>query len=80
LIWDAPDQDSVLNREAFKRIVDESKAANLSQRYHIYASLATYTGRSIEFYKIPDSVLEQIGFNPRSDAYNNESAEDVIDA
>ncbi len=79
LIWDAPDQDSVLNREAFKRIVEEAKAAELSQRYHIYASLATYTGRSIEFYKIPDSVLEQIGFNPRSDAYNNESAEDAID-
>ncbi len=80
LIWDAPDADSVLNRDAFKKIVDEAKAANLNARYHIYASLATYTGRSIEFYKIPDSVLEQIGFNPRSDAYNNESAEDVIDA
>lgn len=80
LIWDAPEADSVLNRDAFKNIVEEAKAANLSPRYHIYASVATYTGRSIEFYKIPDSVLEQIGFNPRSDAYNNESAEDMVDA
>ncbi|CAJ2856999.1 type III restriction-modification system methylation subunit [Burkholderia pseudomallei] len=80
LIWDAPDADSVLNRDAFKKIVEEAKAANLNARYHIYASVATYTGRSIEFYKIPDSVLEQIGFNPRSDAYNNESAEDTVDA
>lgn len=80
LIWDAPDEDSVLNREAFKRIVAEAKAAKLAARYHIYASLATYTGSGIEFYKIPDSVLEQIGFNPRSDAYNNEDAEDVVDA
>ena len=80
LIWDAPDQKSVLNREVFKHIVEEAKAANLASRYHVYASLAPYTGSGIEFYKIPDSVLEHIGFNPRSDAYNNESAEEATDA
>jgi adenine-specific DNA-methyltransferase len=80
LIWDAPDQPSSLNRDAFKRIVGEAKAANLATRYHVYASLAPYTGSGIEFYKIPDSVLEHIGFNPRSDAYNNESAEESADA
>ena len=41
LIWDAPDQKSALNRDAFKRIVEEAKAANLATRYHIYASLAS---------------------------------------
>lgn len=80
LIWDAPDQPSSLNREAFKRIVDEGKAAKLATRYHVYASLAPYTGSGIEFYKIPDSVLEHIGFNPRSDSYNNEIAEESSDA
>lgn len=80
LIWDAPDQQSSLNRDAFKRIVGEAKAANLATRYHVYASLAPYTGSGIEFYKIPDSVLEHIGFNPRSDAYNNESEEESTDA
>ena len=80
LIWDAPDQKSALNREAFKRIVEEAKAAKLATRYHVYASLAPYTGTDIEFYKIPDSVLEHIGFNPRSDAYNNENSEEVADA
>lgn len=80
LIWDAPDQKSALNREAFKRIVEEAKSANLASRYHVYASLAPYTGTGIEFYKIPDSVLEHIGFNPRSDAYNNESTEAAADA
>ena len=34
--------------------------------------LAPYTGSDIEFYKIPESVLEHIGFNPRADAFNNE--------
>ncbi|MDD5279515.1 site-specific DNA-methyltransferase [Acidithiobacillus sp.] len=80
LIWDAPDQKSALNREAFKRIVEEAKTAKLASRYHVYASLAPYTGTGIEFYKIPDSVLEHIGFNPRSDAYNNENIEEATDA
>lgn len=80
LIWDAPDQESALNREAFKRIVEEAKTAKLASRYHVYASLAPYTGTGIEFYKIPDSVLEHMGFNPRSDAYNNENAEESADA
>ncbi len=42
LIWDAPDQKSALNREAFKRIVEEAKVAKLASRYHVYASLAPY--------------------------------------
>jgi adenine-specific DNA-methyltransferase len=80
LIWDAPEQPSVLNRDAFKRIVEEAKLVKLASRYHIYASLAPYTGSGIEFYKIPDSVLEHIGFHPRSDAYNNENAEETVGA
>lgn len=73
LIWDAQDKPSSLTRDAFKRIVEEAKSEKLAERYHVYAALAPYTGSGIEFYKIPESVLEHIGFNPRSDAYNNES-------
>lgn len=74
LMWDSPEKPSVLNREAFKGIVEEANAAGLASRYHVYASIAPYTGAGIEFYKIPDKVLEHIGFNPRSDAFNNEEA------
>lgn len=77
LIWDSPDTESVLDREAFKRIVGEAKAANLAPRYHVYAAMAPYTGPGIEFYQIPDRVLEHIGFNPRADAYNNTESADV---
>jgi adenine-specific DNA-methyltransferase len=77
LIWDSPDTESVLDREAFKRIVGEAKAANLAPRYHVYAAIAPYTGPGIEFYQIPDRVLEHIGFNPRADAYNNTESADV---
>lgn len=74
LIWGSPDKPSVLNREAFKGIVAEANVEGLASRYHVYASIAPYTGAGIEFYKIPDKVLEHIGFNPRSDAFNNEEA------
>lgn len=77
LIWDAPDAESVLDRNAFKRIVEEARAANLASKYHVYASIAPYTGPGIEFYQIPDRVLEHIGFNPRADAYNNPESADV---
>lgn len=76
LIWDSPDTPSVLNREALKSIVAEAATAGLSDRYHIYASIAPYTGAGVEFYKIPDRVLEHIGFNARSDAYSNAVEED----
>lgn len=71
LVWDAPEGKSVLNRETFKQIVAEAERAGLGQRYHVYAGFAPYTGQGIEFYKIPDKVLEHIGFNARADAFNN---------
>ena len=77
LVWTAPDQPSTLTRAVFKEIVQEAKAAGLAGRYHVYASLAPYTGNDIEFYKIPDKVLEHIGFNSRADAYNNEGGTDA---
>lgn len=72
LVWQSADKPSVLNRDVFRAIVAEAKAAGLTSRYHVYASIAPYTGSGIEFYKIPDRVLEHIGFNARSDAFNNE--------
>ncbi|MDP9127974.1 MAG: site-specific DNA-methyltransferase, partial [Pseudomonadota bacterium] len=77
LVWQAPEKPSVLNREVFRAIVAEAKTASLASHYHVYASIAPYTGSGIEFYKIPDKVLEHIGFNPRSDAFNNEESADV---
>jgi adenine-specific DNA-methyltransferase len=74
LVWQDADKPSVLSREVFKAITAEAKAAGLASRYHVYASMAPYTGAGIEFYKIPDKVLEHIGFNPRSDAFNNEDS------
>ncbi len=77
LVWTAPDQPSSLTRTVFKEIVQEANANNLAGRYHVYASIAPYTGNDIEFYQIPDKVLEHIGFSARADAYNNEGGADA---
>ena len=67
----------MLNRDAFKAIVAEAAGAGLAERYHVYASIAPYTGAGVEFYKIPDRVLEHIGFNARADAYSNAAEDDA---
>lgn len=77
LVWTAPDHPSTLTRAVFKEIVQEAKAAGLAGRYHVYAALAPYTGSDIEFYQIPDKVLEHIGFNSRADAFNNDGGTDA---
>jgi len=77
LIWETPDKPSVLDKTAFREVVEEARQAGLVLRYHVYASMAPYTGGSVEFYKIPDKVLEHIGFNSRQDSYNNEGAGDA---
>lgn len=77
LVWAAPDQPSALTRAVFKEIVQEAKANGLAGRYHVYAALAPYTGNDIEFYQIPDKVLEHIGFNARADAFNNDGGTDA---
>lgn len=77
LIWDAPDKPSALDKKAFREIAEEARQAGLAARYHVYASIAPYTGSSVEFYKIPDRVLEHIGFNQRQDSFNNEVGTDA---
>ncbi|WP_186143705.1 site-specific DNA-methyltransferase [Burkholderia gladioli] len=72
LIWENSEKPSVLDKVAFREVAEEARKAGLVARYHVYASMAPYTGGSIEFYKIPDKVLEHIGFSPRQDSYNNE--------
>lgn len=77
LVWTAPEAPSTLTRTVYKEIVKEAEANGLVGRYHVYAALAPYTGTDIEFYQIPDKVLEHIGFNARADAYNNEGGTDA---
>jgi adenine-specific DNA-methyltransferase len=63
LVWNGPDQASVLNREAFRTIVAEAQAEGLTHPFHVYARRSTYSGPNVEFYQIPNRILEKLGFN-----------------
>jgi len=73
LIWNGPDKPSVLDRVAFRGIVEEARAENLAPLYHVYARTAIYPGPNIEFYQIPDRILEKLGFNESIQPYNERS-------
>jgi len=69
LVWSSPTNPSVLNRKAFRVIAAEAKRAGLRTPYHVYARISTYSGPNIEFYQIPDRILEKLGFNEASEGY-----------
>ena len=46
-----------------KEIVAEAKGHGLKPPYHVYARLNSYDGPNVEFYQIPDRILEKLGVN-----------------
>lgn len=69
LVWSGPDNPSVLDRSAFRNIAEEAKAAKLKSPYHVYARICTYSGPNIEFYQIPNRILEKLGFNEATEPF-----------
>jgi adenine-specific DNA-methyltransferase len=62
-MWSGPEKSSVLDRAAFRLIVEEARNAGLKPPYHVYARISTYSGPNIEFNQIPNRILEKLGFN-----------------
>jgi adenine-specific DNA-methyltransferase len=63
LVWEGPNGQNRLNRAVFKEIVAEARGHGLSPPYHVYARLNSYDGPNVEFYQIPDRILEKLGVN-----------------
>jgi len=74
LVWSGPEKPSVLDRAAFRGIAEEAKAAGLKSPYHVYARICTYSGPNIEFYQIPNRILEKLGFNEATEPFSTEEA------
>jgi adenine-specific DNA-methyltransferase len=72
LVWNGPGKPSVLDRATFRGIVEEAKAEGLAPPYHVYARTMIYPGPNIEFYQIPDRILEKLGFNETVQPYTAE--------
>lgn len=71
LVWSGPNKPSVFDRATFKGIVEEAKAEGLSPPYHVYARTSIYPGPNIEFYQIPDRILDKLGFNDTTQPYSS---------
>jgi adenine-specific DNA-methyltransferase len=76
LVWNGPQNAAFLDRAAFKGIAEEAKAAGLKVPYHVYARVCAYFGPNIEFYQIPNRILEKLGFNEATEPYSSGSSEE----
>lgn len=77
LVWNGPDKPSVLNRAAFRAIAQEAAAERLSHPFHVYARISTYSGPNVEFYQIPNRILEKLGFNEAVHLYGTAAQEEA---
>lgn len=68
LVW-APGGESEFTRDTYNRVIREAKKYALTNRFHVYAASSPYIAQNVEFYKIPDKVLEHLGFSATNDAY-----------
>jgi adenine-specific DNA-methyltransferase len=77
LVWDGPDKPSNLNQAVYRAIAEEASSADLKAPFHIFARRATYPGPGTEFYKIPNRILERMGFNEAIDAFSPPQEADI---
>lgn len=70
LVWNGPKMPAVLDRANFKIIAEEAKKADLTPPYHVYARVSAYSGPNIEFYQIPNRILEKLGFNEATEPFS----------
>lgn len=75
LAWNGPEHPAVIDRATYRAITDEAREAGLSPPFHVYAKTMTYSGPNIEFYQIPDRILEKLGFNESIHPYSNSKVE-----
>jgi adenine-specific DNA-methyltransferase len=73
LVWDGPGRESRLNRDTFHELAEEARQHDLTPPFHVYARLCTYSGPNVEFYQIPDRILDKLGFNATLEPFNIES-------
>ncbi len=79
LVWNGPEEPSVLDRATFRAIAAEAEAEGLTQPFHVYARISTYSGPNVEFYQIPNKILDALGFNEAIHPYGLHSIEGGAD-
>jgi len=63
LVWDGPDTKTPLTMPILADIAKEAEREGLSAPYHVYARTSNVHSPNLLFYKIPEEILNKIGFN-----------------
>ena len=63
LVWEGPDTRTPLTMPILAAIAEEARKEGLAAPYHVYARTSVVHAPSLLFYKIPDEILNKIGFN-----------------
>ena len=71
LVWTGPGGPTVIDRTTYRAIVEEAQEAKLTPPFHVYARTMNYSGPHVEFYQIPDRILEKLGFNEATTPFSN---------
>jgi adenine-specific DNA-methyltransferase len=58
-----------VEESTYAAIAEEAIVHGLHHPFHIYARRSFYNGPGVEFYQIPNRILEKLGFNEVSDPY-----------
>lgn len=69
LVWEGPSKPSMLDQATYSAIAEEALAEGLHHPFHVYARRSVYNGPGVEFYQIPNRILEKLGFNEVFDAF-----------
>jgi adenine-specific DNA-methyltransferase len=76
IIFDENKKISSLDANIYKEILKEIKKENLNEnKIHVYARYELYQAQNIVFYKIPEKVLYNLGYNESKDSFNRKGRE-----
>ncbi len=75
IIWDGEGPVGQLDASSYAVVLQEANKAGVQQPYNVYARYELYQSRSVNFYKIPDRILDHLGLNENTDAFNQEEVD-----
>ncbi len=79
LVWNGPDNPSVLNREAFRCIAREAQEEGLTQRSMSTRGSRPTADPTSSSTRFPNRILEKLGFNEASAFYGTPDVRNVRD-
>lgn len=72
LIWGGADKNTDLTEEVYEDCVDEGDKAGLARTYHVYSRLNLFVTDDVNWYQIPDRILQDFGLDVKTESFTDE--------